>query len=132
MSEQTILPPMDLAAERAVLGAVLLDSKEALPKIRRLLASSHFWLEKHRIIYQAMLSCWDHRNGCIDYVLLCDELERSGKLLLAGDRPYITELVLACPTCLYGVQYAQTVKDLAIRREQIRRGGQMAARAFNR
>jgi replicative DNA helicase len=131
VSDPTILPPMNLAAEQAALGAILLDSKESLPRIRKLLAPIHFWKESHRVIFQAMLDCWDHRNGCVDYVLLIDELERTGKLDLAGGAPYVTSLINATPTCLYGMMYAQVVKDKAIQREQIRRGTEMVREGYD-
>ena len=54
------IPPHNLDAERAVLGAVLLEGREALPRVVEVLRPSDFYTEAHRSIYQSMLTLFDH------------------------------------------------------------------------
>ena len=131
MSEKPTLPPHDVDAETAVLGSILLDAADCLPQIRRVLAPTHFYRLIHATIYQAVLNCWDHRNGAVDNVLVGDELRRMGKLDEIGGSPYLTTLILGVPTCLHGVHYARIVKEFAIRRRMLSEAGRIAARAYN-
>ena len=49
------IPPHNLDAERAVLGAILLEGRETLPRVIELLRPSDFYTEAHRLTYQGML-----------------------------------------------------------------------------
>src|SRR5207249_11252135 len=53
--DQAIIPPHDLAAERAVLGAVLLEA-EALSAAAPLLTPNDFWLDAHRVAWARILA----------------------------------------------------------------------------
>jgi len=48
------IPPHNLDAERAVLGAVLLEGRETLPRVIELLRPSDFYTQAHRTIYETM------------------------------------------------------------------------------
>ncbi|HMQ35752.1 MAG TPA: DnaB-like helicase N-terminal domain-containing protein [Chloroflexaceae bacterium] len=47
--------PFDLQAERATLGAILLE-RDAIIAIAAWLPPEYFYLEKHALIYEAMLA----------------------------------------------------------------------------
>src|SRR5256885_35443 len=53
------IPPHNLDAERAVLGAVLLEGRETLPRVIELLRSSDFYTDAHRTIYETMQGLFD-------------------------------------------------------------------------
>jgi replicative DNA helicase len=44
------IPPHNLDAERAVLGAILIEGREALPRVVEVLRPSDFYTEAHRAI----------------------------------------------------------------------------------
>ena len=50
------VPPHSTEAEQSVLGSILLD-KEVLPDIAGKLKSEDFYMEQHREIYEAVLTC---------------------------------------------------------------------------
>lgn len=54
-------PPADIAAERATLGALLVD-REAIIAVAPFLTPSHFYLERHAHIYEAILACYRRRE----------------------------------------------------------------------
>ena len=53
------IPPHNLDAERAVLGAILLEGRETLPRVIELLKPSDFYTDAHRMAYQGMLALFD-------------------------------------------------------------------------
>src|SRR5947209_4224056 len=76
-------PRHNLDAERAVLGAVLLEGREALPRVIEVLRPSDFYTEAHRAIYETMLRLFD-RGEPVDLITLQEDLRRSDQLDFAG------------------------------------------------
>ena len=76
------IPPHSLEAERALLGAILLE-RESLPKAVELLRASDFYKEGHRKIFDTMLVLFE-RNEPVDLVTLSEELKRQNDLEAVG------------------------------------------------
>src|SRR4029077_8180955 len=76
------IPPHSLEAERAVLGAVLLE-RDSLPKAIELLKPSDFYKEGHRKIFDAMIGLFE-RNEPVDLLTVSEELRRRTQLEEAG------------------------------------------------
>ncbi|HUT16036.1 MAG TPA: DnaB-like helicase N-terminal domain-containing protein, partial [Anaerolineae bacterium] len=115
MSE--LLPPFSVEAEQAVLGAMLIDP-DAFFKVDVTLNAADFYVERHRWLYEAYADMVGGRRA-IDFVTLCDELERRGQLNELGGAAYITELIGATPTSLNVVDYAVIVERLAVQRRLV-------------
>src|SRR2546430_5986699 len=79
------IPPHNLDAERAVLGAVLLEGRESLPRVIELLRSSDFYTDAHRTIYETMQGLFD-RSEPVDLITLSEDLRRDGTLESVGGR----------------------------------------------
>src|SRR5678816_3090271 len=75
------IPPHNLDAERAVLGAILLEGRETLPRVIELLKPSDFYTEAHRLTYQAMLTLFN-RSEPVDVLTLTEELRRGSAHML--------------------------------------------------
>lgn len=105
------IPPVAIEAEEAVLGAMLVSDK-ALRKVRidTGLASGHFYLDKHRDIFAAILRVAD-RNGAADETLVATELR--------DYRDYIAELTAKVPAAGNAAHYAKVVVDKANRRAKL-------------
>src|SRR5690348_12947619 len=82
--------PQNLDAERAVLGAVLLD-KNALNTVIENLRPEDFFYDQHRRIFKQMIALAETQQP-IDLVILTDELQRRRDLETAGGAPYIATL----------------------------------------
>ena len=107
--------PHDPEAERAVLGAVLLDPGAMLHIIEKLKVD-HFYLESHRIVYQACLDL--HEKGdAADLVTVRNHLTEQGRLEQVGGVSYLSSLVDALPDVANVVHYAEIVHDKAIKRQ---------------
>lgn len=91
-----VAPPHSLAAEQSVLGGILL-APTCLPGLTRDgLLPEHFFRDRHRAIYAAMLAL-DGRGDAIDVLTVTVELEQHGKLTEAGGRAGIDELTGGVP-----------------------------------
>lgn len=126
-AEKTI--PCNIEAERAVLGALLIDA-EALLKVADKLKPGDFYRERHGWIYDAILYL-NERRMPLDTVTLHDELERRGQLDEIGGPSYIIDLINATPTALYVEHYASIVERTATLRRLISSAGTIAELAYN-
>jgi len=107
--------PHDPEAERAVLGAVLLDPSAMLHIIEKLRVE-HFYLESHRIIYQACLDL--HEKGdAADLLTARNHLTEQGRLEQVGGVSYLSSLVDALPDVANVIHYAEIVHDKAVKRQ---------------
>src|SRR3989449_2933659 len=108
----TRIPPHNLDAERAVLGAVLRDGREARPRVIEALRASDFYTEAHRAIYQAMLALFD-RGEPVDVLTLTEELRRSDQLQFVGGQAALALLVEQGSISAYLSSYTSIVRDMA-------------------
>jgi replicative DNA helicase len=122
------LVPANVDAERAVLGSVLIDP-DAIIKIAPTLRVEDFFVDRHRWIYEATLALHERRQA-VDFVTLCDELERRGQLTDIGGQAYIIELLNVVPTAINVEHYAGIVVRTAILRRLIDAAGQIARMAY--
>ncbi|MFC2015868.1 replicative DNA helicase [Chloroflexota bacterium] len=122
------LPPQNIEAEEAVLGAILIDP-DAIIRIAAFLRAEDFYREKHTWIYDAV-SALHERREAVDFLTVCDELERRGQLAEVGGAAFITTLINAVPTSIHAEHYAHIVERTATRRRLIDAAGQIAALAY--
>jgi replicative DNA helicase len=123
------IPPHNLDAERAVLGAILLEGRETLPRVIELLRASDFYTEAHRMTYQSMLALFD-RGEPVDVLTLTEELRRSDELQAVGGPAALALLVEQGSISAYLNSYASIVRDMAVLRELIQTSSQIIAQAF--
>jgi replicative DNA helicase len=116
-------------AERAVLGAILLEGRETLPRVIELLKPSDFYTEAHRVTYQGMLSLFN-RSEPVDVLTLTEELRRADQLQLVGGPAALALLVEQGSISAYLNSYASIVRDMAVLRELIQTSSHIIAEAF--
>jgi replicative DNA helicase len=104
----------DLAAERAVLGAVLADNT-LIAAVGEVVFPDDFSSPAHAQIFAAMLKL-DGQSKQVDHLTLAEELKVLGQLVAVGGPAYLMRLDQVVPLASNAVQYAQIVKDQAIRR----------------
>ncbi len=112
------IPPHNIEAEQATLGAILLDWDAVGSVITHLRAESFYSLQ-HQTIFKAILSLYNKgQRG--DILTLTEELRQTGKLDAAGGVAYVASLPDHVPTSSNVEYYAQLVKDDFNRRELIK------------
>src|SRR2546430_2922358 len=126
----TRIPPHNLDAERAVLGAVLLEGREALPRVVEVLRPSDFYTEAHRAMYQAMLTLFD-RGAPVDSLTLSEELRRTDQLQFIGGPAAIPLLMEEASIAPHPGSYTAIVRDLAVLRELIQTSAHIIGQAFD-
>jgi replicative DNA helicase len=121
--------PANLEAERAVLGALMIDP-DAIIKVANFLRAEDFYRERHGWIYDAM-STLNERHEPLDFVTLVDELERRSQLEEIGGPAYLTDLIAGTPTAIYVDHYARIVERTAVLRRLISAAGKIAELAYD-
>ncbi|GAB4269400.1 MAG: replicative DNA helicase [Candidatus Promineifilaceae bacterium] len=122
------LPPHNLEAEEAVLGALLIDP-DAIFDVAGFLRPEHFYRNANRWVYEAILSLSDRREP-VDLVTLTDELRRHEQLEEIGGEPYVIGLINAVPTAVNVTSYARVVEATAVRRQMLQAAGTIANLAY--
>jgi len=120
--------PTNIEAEEATLGAILIDP-DAITNVAAFLRPKDFYREKHRWIYEAMLTLHD-RNELTDYLTVSDELRRTGRLESVGGSAAIAELTSVVPTAVHAEYYARIVERTALLRALIDAAGRIARLAY--
>jgi len=114
------IPPHSLEAERAVLGAILLE-RESLPKAVEILKPADFYKEGHRRIFEAIIALFG-RGEPVDLVTLREELRRRSELEEVGGEVALATLVEEGAVAVNLPTHAGIVKEKSTRRELIRLG----------
>jgi replicative DNA helicase len=125
---QDRIPPQDIEAEQAVLGAIFLDN-DAIIDAMEILDPRAFYRRAHQLIFQAMVQLND-RNEAIDVITLKAELESSQSLEDIGGILYLTELSQSSPSSASISYYAKIVEDKAILRSLIHTANQIVTKGF--
>lgn len=120
--------PSNLEAERATLGSLLMD-RDAIIAVAAWLAPEHFYLEKHRWVYEAVSACYTRRVPP-DLQTVTDELRRANRLEELGDVTFLVELTNNVPTAYHVEYYARIVERTAVLRSLIQAGGRIASMGY--
>jgi replicative DNA helicase len=121
--------PFDLQAERATLGSILLE-RDAIVIVAAWLPAEYFYLEKHALIYEAMLACYNRREPP-DLATVSAELRRQERLDLVGGLALLGELAAEVPTAVHIEYYARVVERTAVLRRLIEVGGKISTLGYD-
>ena len=113
-------PPHDLLAEQSALGGMLL-SKDAVADVVEVVRGTDFYIPKHEIIYDAILSLYSHGEPT-DVIAVTDELTKAGELSRAGGADYLHTLTGLVPTAANAGYYASIVAERALLRRLVEAG----------
>ena len=129
--EQSVerIPPQDLDAEQATLGAMLLELGAAA-RAMSIVEEDDFYRDAHRTIFRAALDV-QNRNEPVDLVTIVAELRRMGKLEAVGGGQYLTALINEVPTSAHVARYASIVAEKAVLRKLIQAGGDIQSVAYS-
>ena len=107
--------PQDVAAEQAVLGAMLL-SRDARDEVAAMIAGPDFYRPTHEHIYDAITTLHDAREP-VDAVTVADALARRGQLApIEGGPLYLADLIASAGVTANAAHHAAIIRDKAILR----------------
>lgn len=106
--------PHSTEAEESVLGALLLD-KDAVIAVAEILRPEDFYDERHRSIYEAIISLFEERIP-VDVLTVTERLKKKKVLKNVGGATYLAQLTNNVPTAAHVEHYGRIVRDTAIKR----------------
>ena len=124
------IPPHQIPAEQAVLGAIMMDN-EQFEKVSGLLSVEDFYHQNHRLIYDAMLNLFSERQN-VDLTTLPYKLERMGELENVGGVPYLASIQLETPHAVNTESYAKIVVDCSLLRRLLKSSQRIQQMVYNR
>ncbi|GAK12018.1 replicative DNA helicase [Geomicrobium sp. JCM 19039] len=131
MSEQwqeDRLPPQNIEAEQAVLGAIFLE-EESLVAASERLRPEDFYRASHQRIFEAMVELSD-KGEPVDLVTVTSELQDRHWLEEAGGVSYLTDLANAVPTASNVSHYSRVVEEKSLLRRLIRTATSIASDGY--
>jgi len=124
------LPPQNIEAEQAVLGAILVNPAIISRIIEILKTPDSFYRQAHRVIYSSCLQLFN-ANEPIDVVTISEHLRNLDKLELVGGRAYVNDLALSVVTTANADYYAKIIQEKYTLRELIRAGSEIVTTAYD-
>jgi replicative DNA helicase len=112
------LPPQNIEAEQAVLGAIFLEP-EALTLASEILTPEDFYRTSHQKIFSVMLKLNDEGKA-VDLITVTEELAAAKLLEDTGGVSYLSELAASVPTAANIEYYAKIVEEKSVLRRLIR------------
>jgi replicative DNA helicase len=119
--------PSNIEAEQALLGALLFDNA-AYERLSDQLKANHFYEPFHQRLFAAMEE-YIRKGQLAEPIVLMERFRRDPAFEELGGLRYLADLVDRAPPAANAPEYGRLVYDLAIRRELIRIGGDIAASA---
>jgi replicative DNA helicase len=122
------VPPQNLEAEQAVLGAILLDN-DAFHQILEILNGDDFYREGHQKIFASLVHLYN-RNEAADLITLTEALSQKNHLDDVGGPAYLSSLVDNIPTAANAVHYAKIVREKSVLRKTISAATEIITKGF--
>ena len=121
-------PPHNLAAERSLLGAMLL-SPSAIGDAMQRLEAADFYQPSHSHVFDAIAGLYA-AGSPVDSVLVADQLTRNGLLDAIGGAGTLIELQGSAAAVSNAVHYAKVVEENALLRRLIATASEISELGF--
>ena len=122
------IPPQSIESEKAVLGSIMLR-KDAMHEVEDIVSPDSFYVEKHKMIFKAMLDL-SLKNEPIDMLSLSTKLSEQKLLDNIGGNQYLAEIVNIVPSSTNVKHYANIVQKKLVLRNLIEAADYISELAF--
>lgn len=122
MTADVKLPPLDLEAEEAVLGAMLVNPN-AISIVSEMLDPDDFFKPTNGAIFTSILRAWSSNTQSADTVTISAEHPE--------DKEYIFHIAEHCPVATNARNYADIVKRTATQRALIKAGQEIVEMGYS-
>ncbi|MDD4294374.1 MAG: replicative DNA helicase [Candidatus Omnitrophica bacterium] len=109
MADKAKIPPHNIDAEMATLGAMILND-DVIPEVLEHIKQEAFYRSEHQDIFGSIVALFDARKK-VDILTISEDLEKRNLLKRSGGTSYLTTLTDFVPTSANVVHYAKIVKD---------------------
>ena len=120
--------PHSAEAERAILGAIILDNS-LINQAIELLHPEDFYVRAHQFVFRAMIGL-SERGSEINPILLGEELRREGALEQTGGIAFISELTYGLPHFTNVAAYAKMVSGKSTMRQLVKVANKVTSEAL--
>ncbi|HLD88167.1 MAG TPA: replicative DNA helicase [Candidatus Omnitrophota bacterium] len=127
-NEEIRVPPQNVDAEKALLGAMMID-EEAIGTAIEHLDSFYFYETRHQKVFDAVRDLYAQRKN-VDIITLSDFLTGKGILEAVGGLSYLTELADFVPTSANARYYVDIVKEKGIQRRLIKNSTEIISKSY--
>lgn len=124
--EPTHLPPQNLEAEEAILGAMLRNSRAIETATDLGLRADDFYRQAHRLIFDTILETYETGSGSTDEQVVVQRLGASKQLAAAGGPLAVFGLGERTPAVANAKAYAQEVINQRALRSLVETGHEVA------
>lgn len=124
------MPPQNIEAEQAVLGAIFLEPS-SLTMASEILIPEDFYRAAHQKVFNVMLKLNDEGKA-VDLVTVTEELAAAKLIEDIGGVSYLSELAGAVPTAANIEYYARIVEEKSLLRRLIRTATNIATDGYTR
>src|SRR3954464_8483306 len=124
------LPPQNMEAEQAVLGAIFLEPS-SLTLASEILLPEDFYRGAHQRIFNAMLKLND-KGEAVDLITVTEELSAAKLIEDTGGGCYLGGLAASVPTKAKIEYYARIVEEKSLLRRLIRTATNIASDGYSR
>jgi replicative DNA helicase len=107
--------PNSAEAERAILGAIILDNALISQAIEQL-KPEDFYVPSHRRVFLSMIGLFE-RDSEINPILIAEELRREGEIESVGGLTFISNLTYGLPHFANITHYAEMVRSKSLLRQ---------------
>ncbi len=129
MAVQSALPPRNLEAEQALLGAMLKSERAVAVAIENVRQTECFYDDRHRVLYDTLREMFAHKRS-IDLTTVADALRQRRQLDAVGGTLYLSTLLESVPSALNADEYARIVREKHLLRKLIGVGQELTAGAY--
>ncbi len=127
-NEEIRIPPQNVDAEKAVLGAMML-SEEAIGVAIEHIDSFYFYETAHQKVFDAVKDLYANRKN-VDLITLSDYLKNKAVLESIGGVTYLTQLADFVPTAANVQYYVDIVKEKGIQRKLIKNSTEIISKSY--
>jgi len=122
------IPPQNIEAEMATLGAMLIDEK-VIAEILEFVHEGSFYKGEHQVIFKTIVSLFDARKK-VDILTVSEALSKKKVIEKIGGSVYLTTLADFVPTSANASHYARIIKEKEILRSLIESANEIATSVY--
>ncbi len=122
------VPPHNLEAEQAVLGALMLDPQRG-SVVFEILRAEDFYRDNHKNIFMAIRDIFE-KGDPVDLVTVAEELRQNGRLESIGGIGTVSQIASSVPSASNIEYYARIVTEKALLRQLIKMAGYIGEKGY--
>lgn len=122
------VPPQNLEAEQAVLGALMLDPRRG-STVFEFLQPEDFYRDNYKSIYLVIRDIFE-RGDPVDLVTVAENLRQAGRLEIIGGMATISQIASSVPSAANIEHYARIVAEKSLLRQLIKMGDYIEGKGY--